>query len=65
MRSRRTLLRIGKMAPNTAEGCREQAAIARRLADTIHDARTIDGLRQLADEYDKEAADLTEKAAER
>jgi hypothetical protein len=35
----------------------------RRLAGSISDARTIDGLRQLAEEYDKEAADLIARDA--
>jgi len=47
------------MATNTAEDFRELAALARRLADGLRDGRTFDRLHQVADEYDKEAADLT------
>ncbi len=51
------------MPPSTAEGFRELAALARRLADGLLDAETFGRLHQVADAYDKEAADhLTAEA---
>jgi hypothetical protein len=47
-----------QMVPSTAEEFRDRAAAARRLADSIREPRVIEGLRQLADEYENEAAEL-------
>jgi hypothetical protein len=49
------------MAISTAEEFRELAALARRLANGLLDAETFGRLHQVANEYDKEAADLTAK----
>ena len=50
------------MPPSTPEGFRELAASARRLADGLLDAETFGRLNEIADAYDKEAADLTAEA---
>jgi hypothetical protein len=52
------------MAPSTAEEFRDRAATARRLADRIREPRVIEGLRQPADEYEHEAAELEVTIAE-
>ena len=50
------------MPPSTAEGFRELAALARRLADGLLDAEMFGRLHEVADAYDKEAAGLTAEA---